>query len=134
MQKTGAVSWIDMVVADPGRVSDFYAQVAGLTPVAMPEDDEHTSYSLQNSGGADVLGICDEAVFPDWVRGGLPYIDIDDFDLRVAKVEEAGGTVLKHMTMDYGWPGRRFCLVRDPSGASAMLCETRAEEAESADG
>ena len=98
--------------------------------MAVPEDDEHTSYSLQNREGADVLGICDEAVFPDWVRGWLPYIDIDDFDNRVTMVEQAGGTILKHITMDYGWPGRRFCLVRDPSGAPVMLCETRLEKAE----
>jgi predicted enzyme related to lactoylglutathione lyase len=81
-----------------------------------------------------VLGICDEAVFPDWVQGWLPYIDIDDFDDRVAKVEQAGGTILRQMTMDFGWAGRRFCLVQDPAGAAAMLCETRPQGAGRADG
>lgn len=120
---TGMVNWLDMIVEEPDRVSQFYAEVVGLSREAVPEDAEHTSYSLRNASGTEVLGICDEAVFPDWVAGWLPYIDIWDFDARVAKVEEAGGLIVRQMAMDYRWKGQRFCLVRDPSGAPFMLCE-----------
>jgi ribosomal-protein-serine acetyltransferase len=120
---TGMVNWLDMIVEQPEQVSQFYAEVVGLLREAVPEDAEHTSYSLQNASGTEVLGICDKAVFTDWVEGWLPYIDIVDFDDRVGKVEEAGGFVVRRMTMDYRWKGQRFCLVRDPSGAPFMLCE-----------
>ncbi len=123
ISKVGTVNWLDMIVAEPERVSRFYMEVAGLSRQAVEEDATHTSYSLHNETGKEVLGICDEAVFPDWVQGWLPYIDIDDFDKRVAKVASAGGVILKQMTMDYHRAGQRFCLVRDPSGAPLMLCE-----------
>jgi ribosomal-protein-serine acetyltransferase len=123
---TGMVNWLDMIVGDPDRVSNFYAEVAGLSRNAVPEDEVHTSYSLHNDSGRAVLGICDEAVFSDWVNGWLPYLDVRDFDARVAKVAAAGGEVVRQMTMDYRWKGQRFCLVRDPSGAPFMLCEASA--------
>ncbi len=28
------------------------------------------------------------------------------------------------MTWSFKFPGQRFCLVKDPSGAAVMLCET----------
>jgi hypothetical protein len=40
-------------------------------------------------------------------------------------VADAGGVILKRMTMDYRWKGQRFCLVKDPSGAPMMLCEAQ---------
>ncbi|RYD18182.1 MAG: GNAT family N-acetyltransferase [Verrucomicrobiaceae bacterium] len=119
----GQVNWLDMIVQDPDRVSRFYTEVAGLTRDPVPEDETHTSYSLLNAAGKGVLGICDAAVFPNWVEGWLPYLDVPDFDARVAKVAEAGGSIVTQMTMDFNWKGQRFCLVRDPSGAPFMLCE-----------
>ncbi|GAA5127919.1 GNAT family N-acetyltransferase [Luteolibacter yonseiensis] len=124
---TATVNWLDMIVGNPDRVSRFYTEVAGLSRVAVPEDESHTSYSLKNANGREVLGICDEAMFPDWPHGWLPYIDIPDFEARVAKVEETGGEILRQMKMDYHWKGQRFCLVRDPSGAPFMLCEEKGE-------
>jgi ribosomal-protein-serine acetyltransferase len=123
----GQVNWLDMIVQDPDRVSRFYTEVAGLTRDPVPEDDIHTSYSLLNAVGKGILGICDAAVFPNWVEGWLPYLDVPDFDVRVGKVTEAGGEIVRQMTMDYHWNGQRFCLVRDPSGAPFMLCEASKE-------
>jgi RimJ/RimL family protein N-acetyltransferase/predicted enzyme related to lactoylglutathione lyase len=123
--KAGRVNWIDMIVEDPDRVSRFYAEVFGLSREEVREDGEHTSYSLRNDAGENVFGICDEAVFPDWVDGWLPYIDVGNFEERLTKVADAGGVILKRMTMDYRWKGQRFCLVKDPSGAPMMLCEAQ---------
>ena len=122
------VNWIDMIVKDPGQVSSFYTKVAGMTREPLKEDEEHTSYSLKDDSANEVFGICDEGVFPDWVQGWLPYIDIDDFENRVAKVVDCGGEVLKSMTMDYNWKGQRMALVRDPSGAPVMLCEANPQQ------
>ncbi len=117
--------WIDQIVRDPDSVSKFYAEVAGLTREGVPEDDVHTSYAMKNDAGQEVLGICDEAVFSNWVQGWVPYIEIADFEQRVAKIDLSGGTIVQRMQMDYNWKGQRFCLARDPSGAPVMLCEAK---------
>ena len=122
------VNWIDMIVDEPDKVSSFYTDVIGMTREPLKEDETHTSYSIRDESGKDVLGICDAGVFPNWVQGWLPYIDIDDFEQRVAKVVESGGEIIKSMTSSYIWKGQRMCLVRDPSGAPVMLCEANPDQ------
>lgn len=119
------VHWIDMIVRDPDTVSRFYTDVIGLQRVAVPEDNTHTSYALQDATGKDVLGICDEAMFSNWPGGWVPYIDVPDFDQSVSKVVQSGGQIVKQLQMDFNWKGQRFCLARDPSGAPVMLCEAK---------
>lgn len=128
MSTRQSIQWFDMIVGDPDAVSRFYEEVAGLEREPVDEGGGHTSYSLRDEAGREVLGICDEGVFPGWVRGWLPYLEIGDFDSRVGKVEGAGGVALHRMTMNHDWKGQRFCLVRDPSGAPFMLCEARTSE------
>lgn len=124
--KKQSIYWVDMIVKDPDHVSRFYEEVVGLVRQPVDEGGGHTSYSLENDAGDGVLGVCDESLFPDWIQGWVPYIDIENFDERVAKVVEAGGVIVKEMTMDYHRKGQRFCLVKDPSGAPMMLCEAEA--------
>lgn len=128
MAKVKNVNWIEMVVEDTEEVSRFYADVVGLKRDAFEEDKKHTSYSLKDDSGREVLGVCDKGVFPTTPAGWLPYVDVMDFDDSVSKVESSGGQIIQEMTMDYNWKGQRFCLVRDPSGNRMMLCEMRGEE------
>jgi len=48
---------------------------------------------LIQDGGQEVLGICDSAVFPNWVSGWLPYIDVEDYERSVSQIEAAGGRI-----------------------------------------
>ena len=129
MPKLRHINWIDMVVSDPDRTSKFYTDVVGFTRESVKEDEEHTSYCLNNDEGQTVLGVCDRGVFPDWVHGWVPYVDVDNFEQRVANVTALGGEIVKEMSTDYNWPGQRMCLVKDPSGAPMMLCESESEGA-----
>lgn len=125
MPKLKNVYWIEMVTDDTDQVSSFYSEVIGLQREAVPEDDSHTSYSLRDDEGGEVLGICDKGIFKSTPAGWLPYIHVENFEESVSKVESAGGKILQQTAMDYHWKGQRFCLVSDPSGNRVMLCETR---------
>ena len=118
-----AHTWFVMIVKDPDKVSRFYTEVAGLRREPCEEPNGCTSYTLKDADGNDILGIVDETNFPDWVPGWLPYLEIENFEERVARVQTEGGTILKQMTWSYKFPGQLFCLVKDPSGAPVMLCE-----------
>ncbi len=122
------VNWIEMVVEGTAEVSRFYADVVGLKREAFEEDEEHTSYSLKDDSGKEVLGVCDKGAFPTTPAGWVPYVDVVDFGDSVSKVESSGGIIIQEMTMDYNWKGQRFCLIGDPSGNRMMLCEMRREE------
>lgn len=117
------VGWIDMVVPDSDSTSQFYCNVFGFQRESEDEGGGHTSYHVKD-GDENVLGICAEAVFPDWVKGWLPHIEVEDYDHSISQVTKSGGKVHKEMTMDFKWAGQRFCLAIDPSGAPVMVCES----------
>jgi len=123
MSTTKRVTWIDMIVPDSDVTSQFYCNVFGFEREGVDEGGGHTSYQIKDEGES-VLGIFADSVFPGWVRGWVPYIDVDDYDHSVAQITESGGKIHREMTMDFNWTGQRFCLAIDPSGAPVMICET----------
>ena len=123
MSSPKRVKWIDMVVPNSDATSQFYCNVFGFDRQEEDEGDGHTSYHIKD-GDENVLGVCAEAVFPDWVKGWVPYIDVDNYDHSVSQIEASGGQIHQEMTMDFNWEGQRFCLAIDPSGAPVMICES----------
>jgi predicted enzyme related to lactoylglutathione lyase len=121
--KPRRINWLDMIVARPDETSLFYERVFGFVREALQEDEDHTSFFVKD-GDENVLGICDAGVFPNWVSGWLPYIDVDDYDHSVSQIESAGGSIHSQMKMSFNWEGQRFCLAIDPSGAPVMICES----------
>ena len=126
MRNVKRINWVDMIVPNPDETSQFYCNVFGFSREGEDEGDGHTSYHVKD-GDTNVLGICDEAVFPNWVKGWLPYIDVENFDQSVAQIEASGGRIHSQMTMNYNFKGQRFCLAIDPSGAPVMICESETE-------
>jgi len=118
------IRWVDMIVKDPKGVSDFYSSVFGYSQKPCVEDELHTSYSLLDQDGHEVLGICDQGVFPNWVGGWVLYIDVEDFDASVAKAEVSGGEIIDQFEWSESGSKKRHCLVKDPSGAGVMICES----------
>lgn len=117
------IKWVDMIVKEPKKVSDSYSAVFGFSQKTCTEDDSHTSYSLIDSEGNEVLGICDEAVFPNWVGGWVPYMEVDDFPASVAQVEANGGEIVDQFEWSESGPKKKYCLTKDPSGAGVMIVE-----------
>lgn len=127
MKKPRRINWLDMIVDKPEETSLFYEKVFGFEREALQEDEDHTSFFVKD-GNENVLGICDAGVFPNWVAGWLPYIDVEDFEKSVAQIELSGGSIHTQMKMNFNWEGQRFCLAIDPSGAPVMLCESNPNE------
>jgi len=119
MPEKQQINWVDMVVANPKPLAEFYATVVGYTLEPCDEGEGRISYSLIDGKSKEAFGICDKNSFPNWTGGWVLYIEVDNFEERVARIEEHGGKIVGQ------WPGgagrRAECLFRDPSGAGVML-------------
>ena len=115
---TGKIGWIDMSVDGADGVRDFYKAVVGWGHEDVSMGD-YADYSMTTPGGEAVSGIChargSNAELP---RGWLIYITVDDVDASAAACEKHGGEVIVPVQ---GLAGGRFCVIRDPSGATAAL-------------
>ena len=113
-----------MIVPNADQTSNFYCNIFGFKREEEDEGNGHTSYHIKD-GDENILGICADAVFPDWVKGQLPYIDVENYDQSVSQIVASGGSIHQEMIMNFNWKGQRFCLAIDPSGAPVMLCESK---------
>ena len=115
----GKVGWIDITVDDASGLRDFYSKVVGWRPenVGMGDYDD---FSMAMPGTDEaVTGIChargDNADIPS---GWLIYIVVADIAESVAACEAGGGRLV---LAPRGLAGGQFCIIEDPSGATAAL-------------
>ena len=117
--QVGKIGWIDMTVDDADGLRDFYKSVVGWGTEAVSMGD-YSDYSmtLPDSGEA-VSGICHARGSNAGLPGGwLIYITVADVDVSAAACKEGGGEVLLEPK---NLAGGRFCVIRDPAGATAAL-------------
>lgn len=117
--QVGKIGWIDMTVDDADGLRDFYKSVVGWETEAVSMGD-YSDYSMTlPASGEAVSGIChargDNAEIPG---GWLIYITVADVEASAAACTANGGEVL---VGPKGLAGGRFCVMRDPSGATAAL-------------
>jgi predicted enzyme related to lactoylglutathione lyase len=115
----GTIGWIDMSVDDADGVRDFYKSVVGWETEAVSMGD-YSDYSMTLPGsGEAVSGICHARGSNAELPGGwLIYITVADVEASAAACTANGGEVLVEPK---GLAGGRFCVIRDPSGATAAL-------------
>jgi hypothetical protein len=115
---TGRIGWIDMTVEDAPRIRDFYKQVVGWGHDDVPMGD-YPDFSMTAADGEAVAGICHARGSNAELPGGwLIYITVGDIDASVAACEAQGGELVVPVR-EMG--GARFCVIRDPAGATAAL-------------
>lgn len=117
--QVGKIGWIDMTVDDAEGVRDFYKSVVGWDheDVSMGDYSDY-SMTLPQSSEA-VSGICHARGGNAGLPGGwLIYITVADVDASAAACTASGGEVL---VGPKGLAGGRFCITRDPAGATAAL-------------
>jgi len=115
----GRIGWIDMTVDNADGLRDFYKSVVGWgsDAVSMGEYSDY-SMTLPDSGEV-VAGICHARGSNAELPGGwLVYITVADVDASAAACTANGGQVL---VGPKGLAGGRFCVIHDPSGATAAL-------------
>lgn len=114
----GSIGWIDMSVDDAEDVRDFYKAVVGWghEEVSM---GEYSDFSMTTSDGQAVSGICHARGSNAALPGGwLIYITVADVDASAAACLANGGEIVVPVQ---GLAGGRFCVIRDPAGATAAL-------------
>jgi len=117
--RPGSIGWIDMTAEDAPRLRDFYKAVAGWET----EDVEMGGYSdyvmKAAASGEPIAGICHaQDSNADQPPGWLIYIVVADITASAAACVEHGGRVVVEPR---GLAGGRFCVIEDPSGATAAL-------------
>lgn len=115
----GRIGWIDMTVDNAPEMRDFYSSVVGLVPepVSMGDYDDY-NMTLPDSG-EPAAGVCHaRGGNADLPGGWLVYFTVEDVDVSAAACVEHGGEILVEPR---GLAGGRFCVIRDPNGATAAL-------------
>ena len=117
-ETTGKIGWIDMTVDDAQALRDFYKAVAGWGHEDVSMGD-YADYSMTSQDGESVSGICHaRGSNADLPGGWLIYITVDDVEASAAACEAHGGEVIVPVR---GLAAGRFCVIRDPAGATAAL-------------
>jgi predicted enzyme related to lactoylglutathione lyase len=107
--------WYELMAQDPAAAQDFYTAVVGWR--ASDAGGPNSGYRILSSEGGGVGGI---AALPLGARPGwFGYVAVPDTDAAAAKIESAGGKVLRAPD-DIPRVGR-FAVVADPGGAAFML-------------
>lgn len=125
-RSTGTSTWLDLGVQDLEAAKDFYTGLFGWKFEDLGEDFHH--YNLIRNNGALVGGVMDVSDMKDPQGGDTPsewdvFLAVENVDARLAKVEEAGGTVVAP-AYDVGDSGR-MALVLDSTGALIGLWQAR---------
>ena len=117
--QVGKIGWIDMTVDDADGLRDFYKSVVGWETEAVSMGD-YSDYSMTlPATGETVSGICHARGSNAELPGGwLIYITVADVEASAAACTANGGEVL---VSPKGLAGGRFCVIRDPAGATAAL-------------
>lgn len=119
----GVPSWVDLSTTDVEGAKQFYGAVFGWDAVDVPTD-QGIPYTMLSKNGKVVAGM--GPLPPDQAAAGRPpmwnsYVNVDSVDDTIAKVTEAGGSVVMPAmdVMDTG----RMAFMTDPTGAAIGLWE-----------
>ncbi len=112
--KIGHVGWHELHASDHGAALGFYADLFGWTQGDAMDMGPMGTYQLFNAHGK-MLGGMMNAPPGSPVRGWLYYINVDEIEAAMARVQQAGGTVASGPHPVPGGLWMAHCL--DPQGA-----------------
>ena len=117
--ETGKIGWIDITVDDADGLRDFYRKVVGWQ-VEEADMGDYADYSMtMPANGEAVAGVCHaRGSNADLPGGWLVYIVVNDVDASARICTDNGGRIIVEPR---GLAGGRFCVIEDPSGATAAL-------------
>jgi predicted enzyme related to lactoylglutathione lyase len=96
MTPHGHFHWTEFLARDVDRIKRFYGDVVGWTFQDTPMDGG-ACYTVALCGDKPVGGIF-PLTSPDFdgvPEGWMPYLAVDDVDVRVAKAVAAGATLMR---------------------------------------
>jgi uncharacterized protein len=128
---TGRFVWHEYMATDMRAAIAFYGEVIGWTTERFPDSPAPSEYTMWVSRQGPLGGLMQ---LPEVARtlGAPPqwmgYVEVDDIDATVAKVEALGGTVRIPPT-EIPTVGR-FSVISDPQGATLSVLQPAPMETE----
>ena len=115
----GRIGWMDITVDDADGMRDFYSRVVGWQVEEVGMGD-YSDYSMtMPASGEAVAGICHARGSNAGLPGGwLMYIVVADVNASAQACKDNGGRIVVEPR---GLVGGQFCIIEDPSGATAAL-------------
>jgi uncharacterized protein len=110
--RPGTPNWVDVSSSDIPRSTAFYAGLFGWEVQDLGPDAGGYGFFLKNGKTVAGFGPAWGDAPPNWTT----YISLPDVDAAVAKVADAGGTVLAP-PMDLPNDSGRMAVTMDPAGA-----------------
>lgn len=118
-KQIGKIGWIDISVDDATGLRDFYQKVVGWQAQEASMGDYSDFSMAMPETGEVVSGICHARGSNAELRSGwLIYIVVGDVEASAATCRANGGKVI---VQPRGLSGGKFCVIEDPSGATAAL-------------
>lgn len=118
----GTIAWMDLTVADAGRVRDFYAAVAGWRPEPVAMGDYNDYVMIAPESGNPAAGICHaRGMNADLPAQWLAYVLVADLDASLQRCVELDGAVLSAVKGGEGHG--RYAVIQDPAGAVIALMQ-----------
>lgn len=105
MREDGKLDYLEFPATDIGPLKAFYGSAFGWT--FQDYGPEYAAFSEGLDGGFDADPGADAIIAP------LPVLFAHDLEALLAKVEAAGGTVVKPI---FDFPGGRRFHFKDPAG------------------
>jgi hypothetical protein len=115
----GVPCWVEVLQADPETAQRFYADLFGWEVVGG------AGYAVARLRGLDVAGIAARPA-PGVPQAWFTHVRVDDVDQSVARVVDAGGTLLTP-PFDAA-PAGRVAVIADPAGAQLCLWQAGIRE------
>lgn len=113
----GKRAWVDLTVEDAEGVRDFYQQLLGWTPQAVPMEGKGGSYNDYNMCSADgtpVVGICHkQGANQELPSQWMTYFVVPDVRASVQAAESGGGRVI---SSPHEGGGGSMIVLQDPAG------------------
>ena len=112
----GHFHWNELRTRDAERAKQFYETTIGWSFEPMPMEGDKT-YWIATQGGKPVAGLfpLSSPQFDDVPESWIPFLAVDDVDMRVAKAIKAGAKLVMPIfdVPDVG----RIAMLMEPSGA-----------------
>lgn len=117
--EVGKIGWIDMTVANAPELKEFYCKVVGFEAADVSMGDYSDYMMNMPASGEAVAGVCHARGGNSDLPGGwLIYFVVADVEASAAACTANGGELLFEPR---ALAGGRFCVIRDPNGATAAL-------------
>lgn len=122
----GVPCWVDTWQPDADAAVDFYKQLFGWEAEDTMPPDLNGKHYMCRLRGRDVAAVASRPEKAPPVNAWNTYVWVDDVDATVARIEDAGGDVLKEPfdALD----GGRIAIIADPAGAAIGIWQPGAHK------